>query len=70
MKKFLNVVLVFVGVVSAQAALPNNGGYTISDVSLVSQLPWDHRVTVNFTVTPPAGAPADGPDRRAGPAVF
>ena len=46
--------------VVARAALPDNGGYAISDVSLVSQQPWDRRVTVNFTVTPPAGAPADG----------
>ena len=59
MKKFLSMALIGCAV-SAQAALPNNGGYTISDVSLVSQLPWDRRVTVNFTVTPPAGAPADG----------
>ena len=59
MKKFLSMALIGCAVV-AQAALPNNGGYTISDVSLVSQLPWDRRVTVNFTVTPPAGAPADG----------
>ena len=59
MKKFLSMALIVCAVV-AQAALPNNGGYTISDVSLVSQLPWDRRVTVNFTVTPPAGAPADG----------
>ena len=59
MKKFLSMALIGCAVV-AQAALPNNGGYTISDVSLVSQLPWDRRVTVNFTVTPPAGVPADG----------
>ena len=59
MKKFLSMALIGCAV-AAQAALPNNGGYTISDVSLVSQLPWDRRVTVNFTVTPPAGAPADG----------
>ena len=59
MKKFLSMALIGCAVV-AQAALPNNGGYTISDVSLVSQLPWDRRVTVNFTVTPPAGAPTDG----------
>ena len=59
MKKFLSMALIGCAAV-AQAALPNNGGYTISDVSLVSQLPWDRRVTVNFTVTPPAGAPADG----------
>ncbi len=59
MKKFLSMALIGCAVV-ARAALPNNGGYTISDVSLVSQLPWDRRVTVNFTVTPPAGAPADG----------
>ena len=59
MKKFLSMALIGCAVV-AQAALPNNGGYTISDVSLVSQLPWNSRVVVNFTVTPPAGAPADG----------
>jgi len=59
MKKFLSMALIGC-TVAAQAALPNNGGYTISDVSLVSQLPWDSRVTVNFTVTPPAGAPSDG----------
>ena len=59
MKKFLSMALIGCAV-SAQAALPKNGGYTISDVSLVSQLPWDRRVTVNFTVTPPAGVPADG----------
>ena len=59
MKKFLSMALIGCAVV-VQAALPNNGGYTISDVSLVSQLPWNSRVVVNFTVTPPAGAPADG----------
>ena len=58
MKKFLSMALIGCAVV-AQAALPNNGGYTISDVSLVSQLPWNSRVVVNFTVTPPAGAPED-----------
>ena len=64
MKKFLSMALIGCAVV-AQAALPNNGGYTISDVSLVSQLPWNSRVVVNFTVTPPAGAPADGVLRLA-----
>ena len=59
MKKFLSMALIGCAVV-AHAALPNNGGYTISDVSLVSHLPWDRCVTVNFTVTPPAEAPADG----------
>ena len=59
MKKFLSMALIGCAV-AAQAALLNNGGYTISDVSLVSQLPWNSRVVVNFTVTPPAGAPADG----------
>ena len=59
MKRFLSVVLAGCAVV-AVAALPGNGGYSISGVTAASQLPWDRRVIVNFTVTPPAGAPADG----------
>ena len=59
MKRFFSVVLAGCAVV-AGAALPGNGGYSISGVTAASQLPWDRRVIVNFTVTPPAGAPADG----------
>ena len=59
MKKYLFMVLAGCAAV-AHAALPDNGGYTISDVTAVSQLPWDRNVIVNFTITPPAGAPEDG----------
>ena len=45
--------------IAARAALPNNGGYTISDVTAVSQLPWDRHVVITFTITPPPDAPAE-----------
>ena len=59
MRALLMIVFVCCAVV-AGAALPGNGGYSISGVTAVSQQPWDRRVIVNFTVTPPADAPPDG----------
>ena len=58
MRKLLCVV--FAGyAVAAHAVLPDNGGYTITGVTAASQLPWNRRVAISFTITPPVGAPTD-----------
>lgn len=40
---------------SGMAALENNGGFTISDVTVKSRQPWQDYVDVDFTLTAPEG---------------
>ena len=39
---------------AATAALEDNGGFTISDVTVKSRQPWQNYVDVDFTLTAPA----------------
>lgn len=55
MKKEILLLAITGWALASTAALENNGGFTISEVTVKSRQPWQDYVDVDFTLTAPAG---------------